>query len=99
MSTKTPHRKKSSHRRGDIRDNYIPLGTDADGRAHVYRTLDESIHVIADGQRVHREDVTRRTVDEWMAYVEGRVGWADRRYGRGIGGMVEAIADAVEGDR
>ena len=89
----------STHRRGDARDNYVPLGIDEHGRAHVYRTLDETIHVIADDERVHREDVTHRSVDEWMAFVEGRVGWADRKYGRGIEGMVEEIAEAVEGER
>lgn len=96
--TYTPIGGVSTHRRGDARDNYIPLGTDADGRSHVYRTLDETVHVIDGTERVHREDVTHRSVDEWMAFVEGRVGWERRRYGRGIEGMIEEIAEAVEGD-
>jgi len=89
----------STHRRGDARDNYVPLGTDAEGRHHTYRTLDESIHVIDGTERVHREDIATRSVDEWMAFVEGRVGWDRRRYGVGIGGMIERVADAVEGGR
>ncbi|QGN05867.1 hypothetical protein Hrd1104_00215 [Halorhabdus sp. CBA1104] len=101
MSTTNFHRQKSSSRRGtDPRDNYIPLGTDADGRSHVYRTLDETIHVIDGDERTHREAIATRSVDEWMAFVEGRVGWERRRYGKGIIGLIrEAFPDEELTDR
>lgn len=61
----------------------MDLGTDAEGREHTYCTRDETIIVVRDGQRVHREDLGPRSVDDWMEFVDARIGWADQRYGMG----------------
>jgi len=79
MSTKRHNADRST----DPRPTYIDLGTDAEGREHTYRTTVETIVVVRDGQRVHREQLGPRTVDDWMDFVAERIGWADQRYGLG----------------
>jgi hypothetical protein len=70
-------------KRTDPRPNYIPLGEDTDGASHVYRTTDETIHVVQDGERVQRFSLGTRTVDDYVKFVrdevEGRE-WENRRY-------------------
>lgn len=77
----------------DPRPRHIVLGTDGDGRHHHYISHTESIYVVDAGEVVHREDISTRHVDEWMAYVEDRVagGWGERQYGN----FFQKIADAV----
>jgi hypothetical protein len=82
-----------SDSRTGYRPTYITLGTDAEDRSHVYRTPDETVHVVADGDRVHVEALEGRSVDEWMAYVDERVGWTREVYGVGI---AEMAARALE---
>lgn len=78
-----------SDNRTGYRPTYIQLGTDAADRSHVYRTRDETIHVVADTERVHVERLDGRSVDEWMAFVDTRVGWTRAVYGVGIATMTE----------
>ena len=92
MTAREPTRPWSDSRTG-YRPTYIELGVDAEGRSHVYRTSDETVHVIADGERVHVEALDGRHVDEWMAYVAERVGWTREVYGVGI---AEMAARALE---
>lgn len=75
-----------------VRPTYVPLGTDSEGRHHVYRTDDETVHVVdPDGGRTRRESLGTRPVDDWMDFVAYRRGWARRQYGR------DRIADISEG--
>jgi hypothetical protein len=67
--------------RSPVRPDYIFLGVDGDGGDHVYRTFEESVHVIRDGRGVHVQEFDGKDVDHWMAYIEGKRGWANRRYG------------------
>jgi hypothetical protein len=89
MTPKTPTTEKAS----PIRRNYVPLGTDHDGASHVYRTLDETIFVIQDGEITHRINVADRLVDDYIDHVETHRGWADKRYGFDL---VDQLADALE---
>jgi len=87
MATNTSHdRQKSSV---NVRPAYIELGTDATGASHVYRTTDETIHVVADGGREHVADVADRPVDDWMTFVRQERGWADEQYGVGLVDMLQ----------
>lgn len=56
------------------REDYIPVGTDTDGAHHVYRTVDESIHVIKDGERTVRYDLEshNKSINDWIDYVDAR---------------------------
>jgi hypothetical protein len=73
----------NARKRTDPRPNYIPLGGDTDGASHVYRTTDETIHVVQDGERVQQFSLGTRTVDDYVKFVrddvEGRE-WENRRY-------------------
>lgn len=91
MSTK----RRSSERSTAVRPNYVHLGTDAEGRHHTYRTSDESVLVVRDGQRIHREVLGPRSVDDWMAFVDERIGWDRRDYGVALSELVER---AIGGD-
>ena len=74
----------------------IDLGTDADGRQHIFRTLTRAVHVVdADtGERVHVAYIGDRPLDDWMAFVaEDLGGWAERRYGLTLGEMLAAAMD------
>lgn len=84
-----------SDNRTGYRPTYIALGTDADGRSHVYRTTDETVHVVGDTARVHVEALDGRSVDEWMQFVAARVGWTHKQYGVGIAALAER---AMAGD-
>jgi hypothetical protein len=84
-----------SDNRTGYRPTYIQLGTDAADRQHTYRTADETVHVVCDGDRVHVERLDGRSVDEWMAFVDTRVGWTRAVYGVGI---AEMTARALELD-
>jgi hypothetical protein len=79
-----------------VRPTYVPLGVDAEGRHHVYRTTNETVHVVGrDCGREHVEPIGRRPVDEWMTFVAERRGWDRRDYGQGLGA---AVARALGGE-
>lgn len=76
----TEHR--SARKGTDPRPNYLLLGTDAEGRDHVYRTYAEEVVIVRDGQRTHVEDLAAYPgVDSWLQLVADRIGWADVAYG------------------
>jgi hypothetical protein len=59
------------------------LGDDTDGASHVYRTTDESIHVVQNGQRVQYFVLNGRSVDDYVKFVRDEVedrAWENRRY-------------------
>lgn len=61
--------------RTDPRPNYIRLGVDTDSASHVYRTTDETIHVVRDAARERVQNLDGRSVHEWMDYVATERGW------------------------
>jgi hypothetical protein len=87
--------KTSGTNRNGVRPKYIPLGTDADGATHTYRTTDRAVIAVADGAREHVESLpSSASLDDWMDFVADKRGWADRRYGIGL---VEMLAGQLEG--
>ncbi len=93
-TTTTTHETVSEAPTADPRPTYLPIGTDGEGAHHVYRTIDESVHVINDGKRIHREDLGERSVNEWLAYVADVRGWTEQHLYVTPG---EAIADSIGG--
>ncbi|RZH67738.1 hypothetical protein [Natrinema altunense] len=73
----------NARKRTDPRPAYIELGDDTDGAFYVYRTTDETIHVVQDSQRVQKFVLNGRSVDEYVKFVRDEVegcDWEDRRY-------------------
>jgi hypothetical protein len=93
-ATTSTTEKASAH---NPRPRYIALGTDAEGAYHVYRTSDESIHVITDGTRTRRFDIDDEPdlahVDHYVAHVDAARGWRDCQYGRDA--FLDRLAEAV----
>lgn len=79
----------------DPRPRYVPLGTDGAGAHHVYATRTETVHVVADGGRVYRQDVTACGPGAWMTHVADRRGWATVRYAGDAGGALAASTCGV----
>lgn len=75
---------------GDPRDDYIHIGIDAKGGAHCYRTTDETVFAIGGGEIAQRYDVSERSVNDWIAYVDDRRGWDSQN-------LFESMADALGG--
>ena len=72
----------NARKRTDPRPAYIELGDDSDGASHVYRTTDESIHVVQNGQRVQYFVLNGRSVDDYVKFVRDEVedrAWENRR--------------------
>lgn len=80
----------------DPRPRHIVLGTDAAGRHHHYISHTECIYVVDGSDVVHREDITDRHVDEWMAFVDQRVGWEYKKYGAFWAHVAEAASQHTE---
>jgi hypothetical protein len=94
MSDTTPNDKSAG-----VRPDYIRLGVDTHDATHWYRTGDETIFVIRDtnGAIEHREDLSDRHVDDWMAFVSrlDDRGWQTRDYGIP---MHDRLADSLNTD-
>jgi hypothetical protein len=88
MQPNTPH----SESRSGYRPTYIWLGTDNAGADHVYRTSDETIHVIDGTRRSHREQLGGRRVEEWLDYVAHERGWLVQK----MVSLVAAIEQSVQ---
>jgi len=88
MQSNTPH----SESRSGYRPTYIWLGKDNAGADHVYRTSDETIHVIDGTRRSHREPLGDRRVEEWLDYVDQQRGWLVQK----MVSLVAAIEQSVQ---
>lgn len=80
MSTTRRHTNVSARRGTDRRPAYILIGIDTAGAHHVYRTTDESVHVLEGGERTHRFDLESHEnplegVNDWIAHVEAARGF------------------------
>lgn len=84
----------TTERGTDPRPRHIVLGVDAEGRIHHYRTRSESVIIVANGELVHREDIPETPVDEWVAFVDDRVGWTQKDYGEFWGRVAAAFREA-----
>lgn len=96
MSTKDAGSRKTDPTtdRTDPRPNYIHLGVDTDHSSHVYRTTDETVHVVdAHGAREHRESLGSRSVHDWMDYVATKRGWTTQYMVDSFGDFLAASLD------
>lgn len=60
----------------------IVLGTDTDGREHVYRRSTHTVYVVDGPDVEHRQPLRDRHLDDWMAFIaEEFGGWQSARYG------------------
>jgi hypothetical protein len=72
-----------ARKRTDPGPTYILLGRDTDGASHVYRTMDEWVYAILDGERVQRFALVACTVDDYVKFVRDEMDdpdWKNRRY-------------------
>ena len=60
------------------RPNYILVGIDTEGAHHVYRTTDETVHVIHDTDRTCRYNLGthNQRIYDWIEYVKAERGFA-----------------------
>lgn len=99
MSTQRPQRHDStaSNRGTDPRPNYSYTGTDTDGADHIYRTIDETVHVITpNGDREHVEQLNGRSIHEWMAFVDDKRGWSDQYLAESFGKTLNHAVNSTE---
>lgn len=75
----------------DPRPRHVPLGRDKAGCFHHYISHTETVFVIEGGEVAQTEDISRRPVDDWMAYVSDRRGWASKKYGP----ITELVAEMI----
>ncbi|WP_408960158.1 hypothetical protein [Natrinema sp. 74] len=90
------HETVSEAQPADPRDDYIPIGIDKEGAHHVYRTIDESVHVIEDGERPVRYDLEDldKTIDDWIDYVDAhRDGFEIQHLYRTLSGSLESAVE------
>jgi len=82
MSTYTTADCKRTARVGP---SHCYLGTDIEGRLHHWDRTTNTVHVVADGDRVHREDLDRLAeIEDWVGFVA----WDELRYGVGLAGAL-----------
>jgi len=87
MATTNPH----SESRIGVRPRYILLGVDEQDRHHVYRTTDDTVTVIRDGERQFVIELAGdETPDDQMQIVAEHTGWQTRYYG--LDAVVERAA-------
>jgi len=53
------------------------IGTDADDMDHYLSRARQTVYVLDGEEIVHTEDVTQRTVADWVDYVAAARGWAE----------------------
>lgn len=98
MSTQTPtrHDSTASDRGSDPRANYILAGIDENGSHHVYRTIDETVHVVTpEGDREHVQDLGGRSIHEWLTFVADVRSWTDQYL---VDSFADFLAAATDGD-
>jgi hypothetical protein len=68
----------SARSRTDHRPDYLLIGVDTEDAHHVYRTTDETVHVIHDTTRTYRYDLEtlERSINDWIDYVQTNRGFA-----------------------
>lgn len=87
----------SARSRSDPRPNYILIGIDAESAHHVYRTIDETVHVIHNTERTYRYDLEalEQTINDWIDYVATRRGFATQHL---YTTLADSLTDAVGGE-
>ena len=67
----------SARSRTDHRPNYILVGIDTEGAHHVYRTTDETVHVIHNTDRTCYYNLAEHNqrIYDWIEYVKAERGF------------------------
>ncbi|AGB17397.1 hypothetical protein Halru_2826 [Halovivax ruber XH-70] len=93
MSVQNTSSQERAEPSSDPRADYIHVGIDSEGAFHCYRTTDETVHVIEDGEVTYRYDLTSdRSINTWLDYVAHKRGWADQRlFKNPFGSLTERI--------
>ncbi len=91
MSTTQSH----TEERTDPRDDYIHIGIDQEGGAHCYRTRDERVFWIENGDVAQEFPLCElnRTVNDYIDHVDDRRGWASQELYKT---MADSLADSFE---
>jgi hypothetical protein len=87
----------SARSRTDPRPDYILVGVDTDDAHHVYRTSDESVHVIHSTGRTYRYNLEAldQTINDWIDYVATRRGFTTQHL---YTSLADSLTDAVGGE-
>ena len=85
MSTTNPQRDNTTGRPApsveDIR-HLSQVGTDAKGCEHYYCQVRRTLYVLDGDAVAHAEAIRDRPLDDWVDFVEERVGWETLYYSR-----------------
>ncbi|WP_323174096.1 hypothetical protein [Natrialba sp. PRR66] len=87
----------SARSRTDHRPDYILVGVDTEDAHHVYRTPDETVHVIHNTKRTYRYDLetVNQRINDWIEYVKDERGFKSQHL---YSSLTSSFLDALEGD-
>ncbi|MFC6763536.1 hypothetical protein [Natrinema soli] len=87
----------SARSRTDHRPDYILVGVDTEDAHHVYRTTDETVHVIHNAERTYRYDLESvdQGINDWIEYVKAERGFTTQHL---YSSLRNSFLDALEGD-
>ncbi|MFC6765901.1 hypothetical protein [Natrinema soli] len=87
----------SARSRTDPRPDYILVGIDTEGAHHVYRTTDETVHVIHNTKRTYCYDLeaVNQDINDWIEYVKAERGFTTQHL---YSSLTNSFLDAFEGD-
>ncbi|AGB37019.1 hypothetical protein [Natronococcus occultus] len=80
----------SARSRTDPRPDYILVGVDTEDAHHIYRTTDETIHVIHNADRTYRYDLAalNRSINDWIDYIQTQRGFTTQH-------LYKTLADSL----
>ncbi|MFC6764358.1 hypothetical protein [Natrinema soli] len=87
----------SARSRTNHRPDYILVGIDTEDAHHVYRTTDETVHVIHNSDRTYRYNLNTcdQRINDWIEYVKAERGFTTQHP---YSSLTTAFLDAFEGD-
>jgi hypothetical protein len=89
MSTKPrTNQERTAPTPADIRQK-DHIGIDTDEMDHYLDRVRQTIYVLDGEEIVHREDVTERTVGDWVDYVAAARGWTECHYASDLRTLLE----------
>ncbi|WP_126664360.1 hypothetical protein [Haloterrigena salifodinae] len=91
------HETVSARSRTDPRPDYILVGIDTEDAHHVYRTTDETVHVVHNTDRTYRYNLEAvdQGINDWIEYVNAERGFTSQHL---YSSLTNSFVDALEGD-
>ncbi|MFC6768616.1 hypothetical protein [Natrinema soli] len=91
------HETVSARSRTDPRPNYILVGIDTEDAHHIYRTTDETVHVVHTTERTYRYNLNTcsQCINDWIEYVNAERGFTTQHL---YSSLTNSFLDALEGD-